>query len=202
MSDDERARQLWAVAAVSDSLIQVGDTMQAMYHILDQLAILPGPATRYDSTVMGVLTLRVAFIDYFVEPTFELSALYYQQAYQYLPYLADTLEIDALRYTALALVRRGDPALALPYLYKSMHLALLLGDSVRMAQADTCLSYLQPQALQAARTEGYGLLLVMTLMLVVFGATLLGVTWAVSTYLRPAPGAPGSATRAPFEGPL
>jgi hypothetical protein len=171
---------------------------------------LPDAKTKQDSTYYANIVLRMAFLDYYADSTGTLASVYYEHAYGFLRHLPEPARIDGLRWTALVLAQRGDTARALLYLYESRHRALVAGDRLRMNQADTCLSYLEPQELAMSAAPAWP---VETLLigLLIFLSTLGGATWAFKRHHRheapepepePEPEELGKPVRFPFEDPL
>lgn len=147
LSDEERYDILLDATRASRLMVETGDTLGALGFLEDKLNRLPNPKNAADSALYGWMYARYDFLCFHVYDSKSITANYYQASYPYLKYIPETTRIDVLRWTARTLLLQGDTLSALPYLYESRHRALAIGDSVRVAKADTCLSYLRPKEL-------------------------------------------------------
>jgi len=205
VSDEERGWALYEATEFPRLMVSNGDTVGALRYLEWKVTQLPDIKTEKDSAYYAYVVLRLAFLDYFADSTGALSAAYYEHAYPYLRHLPEPSRIDGLRWTALVLAQRGDTARALAYLYESRHRAAHIGDQGRVAKADTCLSYLEPQELAPIASRAWPVE-ILIVGLLIFLSTLGGTAWAVRRHHRleapgPEPEPLGKPVRFPFVDP-
>ena len=191
VSDEERKWAYYETAHYSYLMVASGDSAGALRYLQRQVTKLPDAKTKQDSTYYANIVLRLAFLDYYADSTGALAATYYRHAYGFLRHLPEPARIDGLRYAALVLAQRGDTARALLYLYESRHRASAAEDDQRVAKADTCLSYLEPQELAMSAAPAWPIDTLIVVGLLIFLSTLAGTTWAVKHHHRPAAPEPG-----------